>query len=325
MTKIGILSTANINYNAIIRPSRRLKNIELYGVASRDYNRAKDYAQKYKFTKAFQSYDDLVNDKLVDLVYISLPNSMHAEWIIKCIEAGKHVLCEKPLALSMEEIDKISKAMRSDIMVMEALHYSYHPLMIKAKEMIAQNQLGEITSVKLAFHRNPPSKNDIRLNPNLGGGCVWDVGIYCVDAIRFLFNTNAVSITSSTFKKNEKEIPTQAIAQFLINNRISGSMECSFRSLSRYIKIEGTAGNLFIFNPFTHNGWLYLFKHKDTGKFWNRLNFFDTSSTYFHQLKYVLNLLVEKKNTQQNNVNNSSENIRLIEEMLEFEVSRNDN
>jgi predicted dehydrogenase len=315
MTKLGVLSTARINHSAIIKPSSFFKQIELYGVASRDHDKAKDYARKHSFTKAFKCYQDLVEDPSIDIVYISLPNSMHAEWIIKCIETGKHVLCEKPLVLSGEEISKIKDAMRSHVKVIEGLHYKYHPLMIQAKNIIAQKQLGEIISVNIVFNRNFPSQNDIRLNPELGGGCLWDLGIYCIDAVRFLFGTNNLSITKSHLKKNNNGITTQAAAQLMINDTIKGQLKCSFDSLSRYIKIEGSEGNLFIFNPFTHNGWLYIFKVNHNDKFWPKFNLFDTSTTYYHQLKDVHNLITNNQSDHQNNIDNSLANISFIEKL----------
>ena len=177
----GILSTARIN-RRVIPAVRASSRSELAGVASRERERAERYAAEWSIPRAFESYDALLRDPQIDIVYIPLPNSEHAAWTIRALENGKHVLCEKPLALSVEEVDRIAGAMaRARRIAAEAFMYRHHPLTREVERIVASGQLGTLQLVRGTFTFPLTREGDVRLDPALGGGSLWDVGCYPVN------------------------------------------------------------------------------------------------------------------------------------------------
>jgi predicted dehydrogenase len=173
----GILGAANIAPMALISPAKLLPDIcKVVGVAARDPKKAKDYATKYGIPKVFESYDDLIKSDDIDVVYIPLPNALHAEWTIKAIKAGKHVLCEKPFTSNAKEAE-IVKAVHdeSKVTVVDAFHYRYHPIAKRLKEVIDKD-IGKLKhiSVEMSFPAYMTyflfGEDDIRYNFNMSGG-----------------------------------------------------------------------------------------------------------------------------------------------------------
>lgn len=176
----GILSTAGIN-QALLDPIRKAERSELVAVASRDLDRAKAYAEKESIPKAHGSYEDFLADPDIDVIYNPLPNLLHAEWTIKAAEAGKHVLCEKPLVTTLEHFDQVvSAAEANNVTVFEAFMYLHHPQTRKAVSLIAEGKLGQLQQIQSSFHFYLPKERseNIRLSAELHGGSVWDVGVY---------------------------------------------------------------------------------------------------------------------------------------------------
>jgi predicted dehydrogenase len=182
--KWGIIGTAKIN-GAVIPPLQRSKRNQLWAVASRDADRAAAYAKEWGIPNSFGSYDALLADPDIDVVYVSLPNSLHAEWTIRAAQAGKHVLCEKPLAISLDEVDAITEAARvNGVQIAEAFMYRHHPQTLKVQEMVASGALGKIWLVRGSFSFQLNRPGDVRLSPDLLGGSLWDVGCYPVSYAR---------------------------------------------------------------------------------------------------------------------------------------------
>ena len=176
----GLLSTARIN-RLIIPAIRASARSELAAVASRDPDKARGYADEWKIPRALRSYEALLADPGIDVVYISLPNNLHAGWTIKALEAGKHVLCEKPLALGVEEVDAVADAVRrTGGAAAEAFMYRHHPLTHTVQEIVASGRLGQVRGFKGAFTFPLTREGDVRFDPALGGGSLWDVGCYPV-------------------------------------------------------------------------------------------------------------------------------------------------
>ena len=184
----GILSTAWIN-EAIIPAIAMSPRSELIAVASRTQEKVDNYAEKHGIPRAYGGYDELLNDSDVDAVYVSLPNSLHAEWIVKAARAGKHVLCEKPLVISLEEFDAVEAAARDfKVVVFEAFANLHHPSIRQALGMVESGALGALQFINgWGYFTLPPDDLDnIRLKPELGGGSLWDIGVYPVSlAIMF--------------------------------------------------------------------------------------------------------------------------------------------
>ncbi len=181
----GLLSTARINRRLI--PAMRASNrAELVAVASRDAERARSYAAEWQIPRAHGSYEALLADPEVDAVYISLPNGLHVEWAVAAARAGKHVLCEKPLATSVGGCDEIiSAAAAAGVVVAEASMHLYHPLMHKARELVQGGVLGRVALARGSFSFLLDRPGDVRWRPELDGGSLWDVGSYPVSFIRW--------------------------------------------------------------------------------------------------------------------------------------------
>jgi D-xylose 1-dehydrogenase (NADP+, D-xylono-1,5-lactone-forming) len=176
----GLLSTARIN-RLIIPAIRASSRSEVTTVASRTRDRAQAYAAEWKIPHALGSYEALLADPEVDVIYISLPNSAHVEWTVRSLEAGKHVLCEKPLALSVEDVDRVqAAATRASRAAAEAFMYRHHPLTHAAEAVVRSGRLGAVRGFKGAFTFPLTRAGDVRLEPALGGGSLWDVGCYPV-------------------------------------------------------------------------------------------------------------------------------------------------
>ena len=177
----GILSTARIN-KALIGPLRASPRSTLAAVASRGRFKARSYAIRNGIRRAHASYEALLADPEIDAVYISLPNHLHCEWTVAAAESGKHVLCEKPLVLTLEELDRVEAAGREHgVSIFEAFMYLHHPQTFRVREMVEQGDLGQLQCLRshFGFHLAPDSGN-VRLAPEMGGGSLWDVGVYPV-------------------------------------------------------------------------------------------------------------------------------------------------
>jgi len=176
----GLVSTAKIN-GAVIQPIRDAARSELVGIASRNAARAKAYAEEHGIPKSYGSYETMLNDPAIDAVYISLPNSLHAECTIKAAQAGKHVLCEKPIVPTLAELDQVEAAARQNgVTIFEAFMYLHHPQLLRAQEMIREGRLGQVQLIDswFSFYLPPEQSQNIRLSPELSGGALWDVGVY---------------------------------------------------------------------------------------------------------------------------------------------------
>ncbi len=192
--KWGLLSTAHIN-RALIFPIRQSPRSDLVAVASRDLDKARSYAKEWKIPKFYGSYESLLADPDINVVYISLPNGLHAEWTVKALQAGKHVLCEKPLAISLEQVDAIIAAARqTGKIAVEGFMYRHHPQTLRLKELANQGSLGEICLVRGAFTYTISRPENVRLNADLGGGSIWDVGCYPINYARYLYSAEPVEV-----------------------------------------------------------------------------------------------------------------------------------
>jgi xylose dehydrogenase (NAD/NADP) len=181
----GVMSTANIGRAAVNPAIQTSSNGSLVAVASRDLARAEAFAAAHGIPTAYGSYEALLGDENVDAVYIPLPNSMHHPWVIRATQAGKHVLCEKPLALSAAECVEMEAAARdNDVLLMEAFMYRFHPRMERVVEMVRGGAVGELKAIRSSFTFRLRSQDNIRLDPDLGGGALMDVGCYCVNVSR---------------------------------------------------------------------------------------------------------------------------------------------
>ena len=186
LVRYGIVSTAHIN-RLLIPGAHESDKVELIAVASRDMTRAEAYAREWGIERAYGSYDALLEDPDVDAVYISLPNTMHVEWSIRAVEAGKHVLCEKPFSRHAEDVEKaFDAAERAGRLLSEAFMYRHNPQTKRLTELVRDGAIGELRVVRAAFSYSLYDANNIRLRTDVEGGSLMDVGCYCVSGSRLL-------------------------------------------------------------------------------------------------------------------------------------------
>ena len=182
----GFLSTARIN-RRLLAAAEKTDAAEVVAVASRDLDRAEAYAVEHGISRSHGSYEALLEDSEVDAVYISLPNSLHVEWSVRALAAGKHVLCEKPLTRSPEEAEYAFEAAdRAGRILMEAFMWRHSPQTAKLAQLVEGGVIGELQLVRATFSFPLEGRRNIRLDPDLGGGALMDVGAYCVSATRLL-------------------------------------------------------------------------------------------------------------------------------------------
>jgi predicted dehydrogenase len=182
--KWGIVSTADINQK-VIPGAHASTKVDLVAVASRDQARADTYAKKWEIARAYGSYEALLADSDVEAVYISLPNTLHCEWSIKALEAGKHVLCEKPLSRHPAEVEAaFDAADRTGLLLTEAFMYRHNPQTMRAKQLVDDGAIGELRLIRSTFSYGLYDEDNIRLQTDVEGGALMDVGCYTVSGSR---------------------------------------------------------------------------------------------------------------------------------------------
>ena len=187
--KWGILSTAKIAREKVIPAMQKSEYCEIVAIASRDKQAAQTEAGKLNIGKAYGSYEELLSDAEIDAVYIPLPNHLHVEWAIKALQAGKHVLCEKPIGLSSGEAQQLIDAAKTKphLKVMEAFMYRFHPQWQRAKQLVDEGKVGDLKTVQSFFSYYNVDPNNIRNKKEAGGGAMMDIGCYCISFARFMF------------------------------------------------------------------------------------------------------------------------------------------
>ena len=223
MLNWGFLSTSDIN-KALIPPLRESKRNRLAAVASRSLEKAESYARQWKIPKAYGSYEALLASPEIDIIYNALPNHMHAEWTIKAVEAGKHVLCEKPFALSVDEVDAMeAAAMKNGKTVAEAFMYRHHPQTLKVKELLDGGMLGKIKLLRGSFTIQFTRENNYRVDPKMGGGALWDIGCYPLSYMRAMLDMEPVEVFGWQVK-GASGIDDSFAAQILFPGRSSPNL-----------------------------------------------------------------------------------------------------
>lgn len=248
--KWGLISTARIN-RALIYPLRASNRNELVAVASRSSDKAKKYAAEWDIPQSFGSYQEMLEEPGIDVVYNSLPNHLHAEWTIKALQAGKHVLCEKPLAITLEEVDAMAAAAReSGCILAEAFMYRHHPQTLKVKQLIESGILGEVKVIKGAFTFNLTNPGDVRLDPDMGGGSVWDIGCYPISFARYILGSEPLESFGWQIT-GETGVDEVFTGQLRFEENIVVQFDSGFRSPFRArMVVIGSEATLVVPNPF---------------------------------------------------------------------------
>ena len=224
---------------------------ELVAVASRDLDRAAAFAATHGVAQAFGSYEALLATSDIDVVYISLPNHLHAEWTIRALEAGKHVLCEKPLALTVDDVDAIAAAAeRTGRIAVEALMYLHHPQILRAVDLARSGALGRLELVNGTFSFFLTYPDDPRIDPAKGGGSLWDVGCYPVSLARRIAGEEPDRVGAFA-RFDERGVDRTFIGQLHFPSGLLAQFDCGFAAPDRErVEIVGSGATLVLEVPF---------------------------------------------------------------------------
>lgn len=248
--RIGALGAARITPRALLEPAAEQPGVEVTAVAARDPQRATAFAGTYGIERVHETYAALVGDEELDAVYIALPPSEHARWTIAALEAGRHVLVEKPFARNADEAQTmLDAAARSGRVLMEAFHWRYHPLATRMLELTGR--LGPLVRGEAVFRTHIP-EGDIRHHLELGGGATMDLGCYCVHWLRTLTGEEP-EVTSALAKVGLPGIDVELAAELRFPSgataRVASAMDRPAEQPEWWLRLEGEGGSLFVDNP----------------------------------------------------------------------------
>jgi xylose dehydrogenase (NAD/NADP) len=248
MTTWGIISTAHIN-RLVLAGARESDRVDVVAVASRDQARAEAYAREHGIERAFGSYEALLADPDIDAVYISLPNSLHVEWSIHALEAGKHVLCEKPLDRRPDEVERaFEAAARSGRILMEAFMYRHNPQTAKLRKLVGAGAIGELRVVRSAFSFSLGDPDNVRLAADLDGGALMDVGCYCVSGSRLLGGEPERVYGEQVTGESGVDVLFSGTMRF--PHGVASHFDCGFVLPGRdELEVVGSEGSLFLDDP----------------------------------------------------------------------------
>jgi D-xylose 1-dehydrogenase (NADP+, D-xylono-1,5-lactone-forming) len=246
--RLGLLSTANINLK-LLGGVRAAEGVEAVAVASRDGARAEAYAAEHGLGRAHGSYEALLADPDVDAVYIPLPNSLHVQWSIRALQAGKHVLCEKPLTRRPEEAQAAFEAAdRAGRVLAEAFMWRHHPQALRLRELVRDRAVGNLRLIRAAFSFDLHEPGNVRLQGTLDGGGLMDVGCYCVSAMRLL--AGEPQRVSGRQVTGGEGVDVRFAGTLTFDGDVLGVFDCGLDVVDRAeLEVIGDAGSLFLGDP----------------------------------------------------------------------------
>lgn len=283
--RIGILGAARIAPFALVAPAREVPEAEVFAVAARDGARAAAFAKKHGIPKSFDDYRAMIADPGIDAIYNPLPNSHHAEWTIRALEAGKHVLCEKPLTANADEAVRVAEvAHRTKRVCMEAFHWRYHPLAARMREIVTSGELGAVKRIETFMCIPLPMPGDIRYDLALAGGATMDTGCYAISMARHLAGAEPTVVEAKATLKSPG-VDRRMEAELAFEDGRTGHITCSLWSAT-LVRVEarviGDAGEMVVTNPVAPQliSWV-----KVRGKNGTRREKVARTATYTHQLR----------------------------------------
>ena len=252
MIRFGTLGAARITPAALIDPCKNVADATVSVVAARDRSRAEKFAAEHSIPIVVDSYDQVINHPDIDAVYNPLHIGLHHEWTIKALRAGKHVLCEKPLASNALQAQEMATvAEETGLVLMDAFHYRYHPCFIKAKEICDSGMLGEISEIDAIFHVAGHLKGDIRTRYDTAGGVTMDIGCYPISWVRHIAGEEPVAVTANA-ETGEADVDLYLAADFTFPSGIIGHISGDMRNGGKpraHLTVTGSKGTMSINNP----------------------------------------------------------------------------
>ncbi len=293
MIHIGILGAARIAPPAIIQPAQGRIDCKIVSVAARDPKRARAFAAEHSIDNAAQSYEEIIGDTGIDLVYNALPPHRHADLTIAALRAGKHVLCEKPFAMNAEEAARmVDAAHDTGLHLVEAFHYRFHPAFADALAIVKSGELGRLQSAEATFNVEIPNREgELRHTLGVGGGALMDLGCYPVHWLRTLIGEEP-EIVSAQMKGDQPGVDVETRAQLKFPSGVDGRVSCNMgqgASFAALLKITGSEGALEMFNPLAPFRGYRIDVTSAAGK--RTLPETRGETTYAYQLAHVLDVI----------------------------------
>ncbi|MBC7877403.1 MAG: Gfo/Idh/MocA family oxidoreductase [Anaerolineales bacterium] len=258
--RMGILGAAAIVPMALTGPVRSVSEIQVTAIAARDPKRAEKFARRHHIPRVHETYDDLLSDPEIDAVYNPLPNGLHAEWTIRALRAGKHVLCEKPFASNAKEaMEMASVARKTGKVLSEAFAYRTHPLAARLKEVMTNGEIGKIQKIETRFGFLNLNLFNIRYHYELAGGAQMDAGCYPVSLVRFLVGEEP-TVTQAKARLVKPQVDSRMESQLNFPNGIQTNIVCDMLSpklFDSFLRIQGDAGEMTVISPYQPH-WFHL-------------------------------------------------------------------
>jgi predicted dehydrogenase len=295
--RIGLLAASRIAVKAIIEPLPSVAGVELAAIGARDLDRAQAAAERWGAPSAYGSYRELVESDEVDAVYIGTPASLHRHWAIAAIEAGKHVLCEKPFASNADDARSIADAARAgDVVVMEAFHWRYHPYAQQIRDVIDSGVLGRIDRIEAAFDipDGHIPRDDIRWDLDLGGGATMDLGCYSIQWVRHAAGSDPDVVSAEAVclvEGIDGSLGAELRWPSGVTGRIHSSMIGPGEAVEAWLRVTGEHGRMLATNPLGPQYGGSVISVEVGDRVWYRVG--DNSSTYYHQLVAFRDAIVE--------------------------------
>jgi xylose dehydrogenase (NAD/NADP) len=249
----GFLGASHIGRSSLAAAVQSASGHALQGVAARDLGRAQEFAAEFSVPRAYEGYQALIDDPSIDIVYNALLNDAHLPWTIRALEAGKHVLCEKPLALTAAEVAKMQDAsQRTGYFVLEAFSSRFHPQIDRVHELLAGDRIGRIVALHASFSI-AMSPDDNRWQKDLGGGALYDVGCYCVNMLRLVARREPQHVAAVAAMRGDVDATLAGLLDF--GGGLAANFACSFTApFSQHLTVHGENGVLGLERPFTNKG-----------------------------------------------------------------------
>jgi predicted dehydrogenase len=247
----GVLGTAGIAVRKVIPAMIGSELSHVVGIASRNVDRAGEVAAQFSIPRSFGSYEELLDDPEIEAVYIPLPNHMHAEWTLRAAAAGKHVLCEKPLAITAAEaMEMVEGCARAGVKLMEAFMYRLHPLWERTRQLVSDGHIGELLAIQAFFSYRNVDATNIRNIPEYGGGALMDVGCYPINVARMMFGSEPEGVKASIVRHPDfgTDVLTSAVLDF--GGRQASFMCSTILESDQRVHLMGTDGRLVVEIPF---------------------------------------------------------------------------
>jgi len=294
MIRIGILGAARIAPRGIVTPANETLGVEVVAIAARDLDRARTFAAQHSIPMALGGYAELIERDDIDLVYCALPPSAHREWCVAALEAGKHVLVEKPFASNAEDAARMVAAARAaDRHIIEGFHYRFHPLFERALQALRSGSIGRIKHIEAVFNADlPDTPGELRYVEALGGGALMDLGCYCMHWIRTVAGDEP-TVVSASARCGIPGVDLDVEAELAFTSGPTASLKCSMQPsdgvLHRRLRVHGERGVLEIENPVSPHAGATLSVEADDAPPPQITSGGDT--TFHYQLRHVLEVI----------------------------------